>query len=115
MNKFFSIFALFFFVSFTSSDIFDQGMKGPRSFLVKKFQTKKSINEGEISTASWVLKSIISIYSTTVGEVDGTRCPSYPTCSIYGRIVLKENGPFHGIFLIAPGFRLNRQVYEHNR
>ncbi|MBF0147674.1 MAG: membrane protein insertion efficiency factor YidD [Magnetococcales bacterium] len=41
----------------------------------------------------------LSFYSSTVGMVDGNRCPSFPSCSLYARAALRRHGLIPGIWL----------------
>ena len=39
---------------------------------------------------------LLDFYAGTISRVDGDRCPSYPTCSAYGRQAIRKHGFFIG-------------------
>ncbi len=45
----------------------------------------------------WALRA----YRATAGRVDGSRCPSHPTCSAYAREAVARHGPVLGWVLTA--------------
>ena len=45
----------------------------------------------------WALRA----YRATAGRVDGSRCPSHPTCSAYAREAVARHGPITGWVLTA--------------
>ena len=50
----------------------------------------------------------LSVYSNNISRVDGNRCPSYPSCSLYARNALHRHGAIPGMWLTV-----DRLIHEH--
>jgi putative component of membrane protein insertase Oxa1/YidC/SpoIIIJ protein YidD len=57
--------------------------------------------ENQVSIAGLIIIKGIEFFKNTISRVDGDRCPSYPTCSEYGEMVVKKHGPILGILMIV--------------
>ncbi|MBA7560484.1 putative membrane protein insertion efficiency factor [subsurface metagenome] len=51
----------------------------------------------------------LNFFSEYISQVDGDRCPMYPTCASYSRQVIKKHGFFMGIVMTA-----DRLIHESN-
>lgn len=83
------------------SPLYANNMRGPSDFSRNVSPSNHFAHDRPVSTIKWFFGSAISFFSTVISPVDGSRCPSYPTCAAYGKQVLREEGFLWGILLIA--------------
>jgi len=88
-----TLFFLFLFLSATAAGAAWE----PRGW--RRSETKAPTLQ--TNPAAMVLTWAVKAYQRTISQVDGDRCPSYPTCSAYAVEALKEHGPFLGSVLTA--------------
>lgn len=55
----------------------------------------------DASFAESLLAGALHIFISTISEVDGERCPMYPTCSSYALQAVRKHGPVIGFFMTA--------------
>lgn len=60
-----------------------------------------SHQEGIPSLPRLALLQGILFFKNTISKVDGDRCPSYPTCSQYGEMVVRKHGFIVGVLMIV--------------
>ena len=63
--------------------------------------TARETTIGPTNPAAVVLTWAVRGYQATASQVDGDRCPSYPSCSHYAVEALRQHGPFLGTTLTA--------------
>ncbi|MBW2109115.1 MAG: membrane protein insertion efficiency factor YidD, partial [Deltaproteobacteria bacterium] len=83
-------------------------MKGPWDPGSQRFaQTKDAAPGGNAGTA------LVSFYTTFISPIDGSRCPMYPSCSIYAVRCFKRHGFLMGwIMTIDRLYRCGRDALE---
>ena len=87
---------------FGTTPLLAQGMRAPQNYSGSAHKHTPITNPYRpISTVRWFFGSAISFFSTVISPVDGSRCPSYPTCAAYGKQAVREEGFFWGVLLIA--------------
>jgi putative membrane protein insertion efficiency factor len=47
------------------------------------------------------LQGLVRLYQTVVSPVNPDRCGFRPSCSAYGSLAVRENGPFWGVIMTA--------------
>lgn len=70
----------------------------PQGWARSSQQVDHAPDEGLVSLP---FRWLLGVYQSTVSRVDGDRCPSYPTCSVYARQALSRHGPLLGMALTA--------------
>ncbi len=68
----------------------------PAGWHVRPSQARQPTNPVAVAF-DWALRA----FRATVGRVDGSRCPSYPSCSAYAREAVARCGPIAGWVLTA--------------
>lgn len=64
----------------------------------------------ERATGSNILLAPLKFYSRVLTKIDGPRCPSWPTCSLYSRQAIEKHGPIIGLWMTVD--RLIRERTE---
>jgi len=67
----------------------------------RPYAEKNSRQERPSSLPGFFIVKGIELFRNTISRVDGDRCPSYPTCAMYGEMVIRKHGAIIGILMIV--------------
>ena len=84
-------------VGWGAGDPFEPWKFGDRPASHSTVQDEK----GSVSLPARIALGGLNFFSEYISQVDGDRCPMYPTCASYSRQVIKKHGFFMGVVMTA--------------
>jgi hypothetical protein len=99
---------LFFITFFLNEGSYAQEGRWEEPWLdPTRIEAKKESPGENLSPGQRIADTLFRLFQTYISPVDGDRCPSYPSCSQYGREALRK----HGILLGAV-MTFDRLIHE---
>ena len=72
-------------------------------------EPRSDVHRENISLPSQAVIAGLNLFSNYISQVDGDRCPMYPTCASYSRQAVRKHGFIMGIVMTA-----DRLIHEGN-
>ncbi len=111
MNKYFYIFL--FSCSLLSAQVDRQKWEAKQvSFQLPSF-SESELTQGS-SASIGILKSLKSVYSFFISDLDGDNCPFSPSCSNFFIDAVKETNLFSGTLMFADRFTRDMNIFKSN-
>jgi putative component of membrane protein insertase Oxa1/YidC/SpoIIIJ protein YidD len=76
------------------------------------FTDSQIIRQDEESKSLGLLKAALTLYKTFVSNVDGDRCPFYPSCSSFFIHAVRKTDFLEGTLLFADRFTRDANIYD---